>query len=416
MAKTQIITGIDIGTDSIKTLIAQRKKGEKILELLKTVKSYSFGLRKGVVVDVMEVAKNIRNSVFAAQEKFDKKINSVYVNIGGRHIYFTPSRGLVSVSRADQKISQEDMERVLKAAQAISLPSNYEILNVFPQEFIVDNQGEIREPVGLTGIRLEVKVFLFCVFSPYLKNLTQSVLEAGFQIEDITASPLAAARSVISAREKELGVALVDIGATTTGLAVFEEGKLIHLAVFPIGSANITNDIAIGLRTKIDVAEKIKKQFGSCLIEKEKKAHCSPTVRTQHTAKSRKIIKISDDENSLSFSQKLLTGIIEARVCEIFELVNKELKKISRQQLLPAGLVLTGGGAKLKKIVELAKKESKLPCRIGTPQGINGIDSDTILSTVAGLVLEGLDSEGEEDSSPSGIKSILKRILKIFTP
>ena len=410
MAKTQIITGIDIGTDSIKTLIAQRKKGEKILELLKTVKSYSFGLRKGVVVDVIEVAKNIRNSVFAAREKFDKKINSVYVNIGGRHIYFAPSRGLVSVSRADQKISQEDMERVLKAAQAISLPSNYEILNVFPQEFIVDNQGEIREPVGLTGIRLEAKVFLFCVFSPYLKNLTQSVLEAGFQIEDITASPLAAARSVISEREKELGVGLVDIGATTTGLAVFEEGKLIHLVVFPIGSANITNDIAIGLRTKIEVAEKIKKQFGCCLIEKEKKARCSDT------AKSRKKIKISDNENSLFFSQKLLTGIIEARVCEIFELVNKELKKVSRQQLLPAGLVLTGGGAKLKKIVELAKKESKLPCRIGTPQGINGIDSDTTLSTVAGLVLAGLDSEEEEGPPSQGIKSKLKRFFRIFIP
>jgi len=404
MANTQIITGIDIGTDSIKTLIAQRKKGEKTLELLKTVKSYSFGLRKGVVVDVMEVAKNIRNSVFEAQGKSDKKINSVCVNIGGRHIYFAPSRGLVSVSRADQKISQEDMERVLKAAQAISLPSNYEILNVFPQEFIVDNQGEIREPVGLTGVRLEAKVFLFCVFSPYLKNLTQAVLEAGFQIEDITASPLAAARSVISAREKELGVALVDIGATTTGLAVFEEGKLIHLVVFPIGSANITNDIAIGLRTKIDVAEEIKKQFGCCLIEKEKKS------------KSRKKITISDNENSLFFSQKLLTGIIEARVCEIFELVNKELKKVSRQQLLPGGLVLTGGGAKLKKIVELAKKESKLPCRIGTPQGINGIDSDTTLSTVAGLVLEELDSEGEEGPPSQGIKSKIKRFFRIFIP
>jgi len=405
MAKAQIITGIDIGTNSIKTLICQRKKGEKILELLKAVKSYSFGLRKGVVVDVMEVAKNVRNSIFLASEKSGKKINSVYVNIGGGHIYFTPSRGLVSVSRADQKISQEDMERVLKAAQAISLPSNYEILNVFPQEFIVDNQGEIREPVGLTGIRLEVKVFLFCVFSPYLKNLTQSVLEAGFPIEDIIASPLAAARSVINAREKELGVALVDIGAATTGLAVFEEGKLIHSAVFPIGSANITNDIAIGLRAKIDIAEKIKKQFGSSLIEKERRA------------KSRKKIKISDNENSLSFSQKLLTGIIEARVCEIFELVNKELKKVSRQQLLPAGLVLTGGGAKLKKIVELAKRESKLPCRIGTPQGIVGIDEDPTLSTVAGLVLEGLSSEEEGPPSfPQGIKSKLKRIFRIFIP
>jgi len=414
MAGTQIITGLDIGTDSIKTLVVQKRKKEKILEVLKIVKSYSFGLRKGVVVDVMEVVKNIRNSVFAAQEKIDKKISSVYVNIGGRHIYFTLSRGLVSVSRANQKISQEDMERVLKAAQAVSLPSNYEILDIFPQEFIIDNQGEIREPVGLTGIRLEAKVFLFCVFSPYLKNLTQSVLKADLQIENIVASPLAAARAVLSAREKELGVALVDIGATTTGLAVFEEGKLIHLAVFPIGSANITNDIAIGLRTKIDVAEKIKKQFGSCLIEKERKTQSS------HLTKSRKKIRVNEMSNngsSLFFSQKLLTGIIEARVCEIFELVNKELKKISRQQLLPAGLVLTGGGAKLKKIVELAKKETKLPCRIGIPQGIAGIDSDAALSTVAGLVLEGLDSEEENPLIfPSGIKSTLKRFFRIFIP
>jgi len=407
MAKSQIITGIDIGTSSIKTLIAQRKKGEEFLEILKTVKSYSFGLRKGIVDNPIEVAKNIKNSVILAQKKIEKSVNftdSVYVNIGGSHIYFTPSRGVISVSRADKKISQEDMERALGAAETVSLLSNYKILDTFPQEFIIDNQGKIKEPVGLTGIRLEVKVFLLCVFSPYLKNLTKSVLETGLQIEDITASPLAAARAVVTPREKELGVALVDIGAATTGLAVFEEGNLIHLAVFPIGSANITNDIAIGLKIKIDTAEKIKRQFGSCLLLKEEKA------------KAKKIIKIFDNGNSISFSQKFLTGIVEARVCEIFELINKELKKISRQQLLPAGVILTGGGAKLKKIVELSKRELKLPSKIGFPQGIIGIDPDTALSTVAGLVLGGSDLEIEKEKPSPGITSRMKKMLKNFIP
>lgn len=400
MAKGYIITGLDIGSGTIKILVAQKKPGESDLEVLGETREISSGIRKGVVINVEEVARIIKSCLVRAQENSNKKISSVYVNIGGSHIFSTSSHGLVSVSRADQKISQEDIERVIQAAQAISLPSNKEILEVLPKEFIIDGEKGIKEPLGMEGVRLEAEVLILCGFSPYLKNLTKAVLNSGLQINDLIVTPLASARAVLTPREKELGVALLDIGAGTTGLAVFEEGDLIHTAVFPIGSAHITNDIAIGLKTDIDTAERIKLEFGSCLFKGGEK-------------KTKTKIQLKP----LVFSKKMLIEIIEARVSEIFGEINKELKKISRKELLPAGIVLTGGGSKLPKIMELAKKELKLPARIGIPQGFFPAQEDPVLSTVCGLVLWGADLETEKSFSlGKGIGTKLKRIFKIFLP
>ncbi len=404
--RSQIITGIDIGSGDIKILVAQKKAKKEKLEVLAGVRENSLGVRKGIIINPEETSKIIKICFEGATRSLERKINSAYVNIGGSHIFSTFSHGLVSVSRADRKISQEDITRVIQAAQTISISSNKEILEVFPKEFIVDSDKGIKEPLGTEGVRLEVEALILGGFSPYLKNLTKTVLNSGIHINDLILSPLASSRAVLTPREKELGVALVDIGAGTTSMAVFEENNLIHTAILPIGSSNITNDIAIGFRTDIDTAERIKIDFGSCLLRgREKKSHSAQPVKNK--------IKLE----YLTFSRKVLIKIVEARVSEIFGEVNKELRKIFHKELLPAGIVLTGGGAKMPRIIELSKKELKLPTRIGYPRGFSPSQQDPSLSTVCGLVLLGTDLETEEGSYfGKGITSSLKKFFKIFIP
>lgn len=402
MRKSSIITGLDIGTSKIRVLVAQKKSEEENFQVLSLIQEPSSGVRKGVIVNIEEVREIVSSCLKKAQEQSDQKINGLYININGSHLFSTPSRGLISVSRADQKISPEDINRVLQAAQTFSLPSNKEILNVFPKEFIVDGEKGIKEPLGMEGVRLEVEVLAVGGFSPYLKNLTQAVLNSNVQILDIIPSPIAAAESCLNSRQKELGVGLLDIGAGTSGLCVFEEGNLIHLAILPIGSNHITNDIAIGLKTDIDTAERIKLESGICFLKGKDNKEKIETA----------------DQELVVFSQKILAKIITARVSEIFDQVQKELKKVIKQDSLPAGIVLTGGGVNLSKIVEFAKKELRLPCRIGKPQRFLGIDETPELATLCGLILTGANFEEEQKFSFSGKGLInkLKRIFKIFIP
>ena len=403
MPKGYIITGLDIGTGSLKILVVNKELGGEKFEVVSQIKESSSGIRRGVVVNVEEVSNILSSFLSQIKEETGVKINSVYVNVDGSHLFSLPSRGTIAVSRADQKISEEDIQRVLQAAQTFSLPSNKEIFDAFPREFIIDGERGIKEALGLQGVRLEAEVLVLGGFSPYLKNLTQAVLDSELQILDMVPSPIAAARAVLNQKQKELGVAVLDIGAGTSGLAVFEEGDLIHLAVLPIGSVNITNDIAIGLKVDTEVAERIKIEYGSCLFKGDK----------------REKIKIGEPE-PLVFSRRALTEIIEARVSEIFGEINKELKKISRAGLLPAGLVLTGGGSLLPQMVELAKKEFKLPCKIGKPKGFLELDEDPSLATVCGLVLGGADLEEKRGESTTffgkGIGNKIKRIFRIFIP
>jgi cell division protein FtsA len=405
MAKPPIFTGLDIGTSAIKILVVSKESPESELEVLSQFQEKSSGVRKGVVVNFEEVSRIIQVLLNKVREERGRKINSVYVNVGGSHLFSTSSHGTVAVSRADQKVSGEDIERVLQAAQTFSLPSNKEILDVFPKEFIVDGEGGIKEAEGMQGVRLEAEVLAVGGFSPYIKNLTQAVLNSDLQILDVIPSPLASAASVLSPRQKELGVAVLDIGAGTSGLAVFEEGDLIHLAVFPIGSDNITNDIAIGLKTDVELAEQIKIEFGSCLFQGQEKRE-----------------KVQSEEEPLVFSKKMLARIIEARVSEIFEEVQKELKKISKQGMLPAGVVLTGGGIRLPKMVELAKKELKLPCRIGKISGFNNLEEGSNFTTACGLIKNSLDLEEGKGWASGGsqiggeLKEKIKKIFKVFVP
>ena len=400
--KAQIITGLDIGTHSLKMVIAQKKEEGEDLEILGFGEEPSSGVRKGSVVNPDELAKKISALKNRIENISDQKIGEVFVNIGGSHIFTVPSHGIVAVSRADGQISQEDVERVLQAAQAFSLQQNKEILEVFPQQFLVDGEENLKEVIGMKGVRLEVNVLAVCGSSPYVKNLTDAILASGLSIADVSPSSLMSGAAVLRPQQKELGAAIIDIGAGTTGLAVYEEGDLIHTAIFPVGSENITNDVAIGLRIEPDIAEKVKVEFGTC-----------------SGGKGRKMEKMEiPDGATITFSQKMLSHIIEARVREIFQLVNKDLKKISKQGMLPGGIILVGGGAKLPKIVDFAKKDLKLTVKIGTPSGIISLNSDPAFLGVMGLVVAGADSEyqGGRSHIVSGLMQKIKKVFKPFIP
>ncbi|HHE76409.1 MAG TPA: cell division protein FtsA [Candidatus Parcubacteria bacterium] len=400
MTKSHIITALDIGSSAIRMISIARNADGDHFEVLSQGKEESLGVRRGVVVDSLKVAEIISKLKEKSEKDIGSKIESVYTNINGSHLFCVPSRGLVSVSRADQKISEEDVERVVQASKAISLSSNQEIIDVFPRSFIVDEGQKVKNAVGMDGVRLEAEVLALCGFSPYIKNLNQAVLNTSFQFNTLVPSYLAAAKAVLLPREKELGVCVLDIGAGTTNLAVFEEENLIHAAVFPVGSANITNDLAICLKTDIDTAEKIKLEFAPLLNNRNK---------------AEKKIKIEADE-PLVFSKKMLADIIEARILEIFDWALKELKKISRHRTLPAGVVLTGGGAKLPGIKELAKNRFKLPSRIGIQSVFADFREDPSLSTLCGLALEGAEAEDIQEGSGNGIINKLKKIFSVFIP
>jgi cell division protein FtsA len=413
--KKHIVAALDIGTSFTKVLVATRKEKSKAaadsgeaseIEILSQVSEPSFGVRKGVVFNADSVSEICRLSLKKAEEEAGYKIESVYASINGAHIFSVLSKGLVSVSRADRKIPQEDVDRVLQAAIAASMtPQNKEIIKTQPLDFIVDGQGGLKDVVGMDGVRLEANVMSVGVFSPYLNNLTKAVLDSGVQINDVLPSIMASAKAVLKKKEKELGVALLEIGAGTTGLAVYREGELVYAAVLPIGSLHITNDIAAGLKTDPDLAEKIKLEFGSCIkMGKDKKE------------------KMEMDEGEfLTFSHRQLSTIISSRVSEIFGEVNKELKRIQKEVEIPSGVVITGGGAKLPKILELAKKELKTYCRMGRP--LCGTD-DISMVTACGLILNGFELENGEGGSSGGIDlslmngmgGRLKKIFRSFLP
>ena len=405
MSKSRVITGLDIGTSSIKVLSVSCEQ-DGAIQVLGQATEPCLGVRRGVVVEPDEVAEKISLAIQRVESAISKKITNVNVNISGSHLFVMPSHGEVAVSRADQKISKEDVDRALSAARAFPLPHNREILDVFIKSFSVDNEKNIKEVLGMQGVKLEADILAMGAFSPYYNNLLSAVASAGLKIDEngVVPSALASAEAVLSLKEKEEGVAILDIGGGASDLAVFEERDLIHLFVAPIGSCHITNDIALGLKIDVETAEKIKREFGSCV-----------SIRASGSSKKQKQkIEIGDEAEKLVFSPKTVATIIEARVEEIFEQVEKELKKISRAGLLPGGIVLVGGGSKLPGIADFAKKKLKLPSKLGRiKEGFGGLQSDPSLATVCGLVLAGLENE-EEGTSRSPVKGAFSRIKKLF--
>ncbi len=400
--KPHILAALDIGTHSLKMMVAKILEDSGDVEVLGLALQRSAGVRKGAVVNPEETTKQILFVKQKIEQMSGSRVKEVSVTIGGSHLCVAPSHGIVAVSRADGNISQEDVERVLSAAQAFSLRSNTEILDIFPQQFIVDGAGGVKEPVGMRGVRLEADVLAVCGFTPYLKNLTSAVLAAGLEITDIVPCPLASTATVLTPQDKELGVAVVDLGAGTCGLAVYSEGDLVHTAMFPVGSDNITNDIAIGVRCDHDVAESIKTEFGSCMGLKGKRME-----KVQRP-----------DGETVSFMVPFVTHIVEARMKEVLQLIGRELKRIGKQGLLPAGLVFVGGGARLPRLVDFAKKELKLPARIGMPHRVLVSEVKPEFLGVMGLIVSLADSEGREHGNMFALEfwNKVKKMFKAFIP
>ncbi|MDP3997878.1 MAG: cell division protein FtsA [Candidatus Andersenbacteria bacterium] len=387
MAREQHVTGIDVGSSQVRVAVAQL--GGALAGQSPTILGISAepmdGMQKGVITDVEAAVASISKALDVAERVAGVPIEHAYVSINGSHIMSQNSRGVIAVSRADGEITADDVARVINAAQAISLPSNREILHVLPQNFVVDGQEHIHDPVGMTGVRLEVETHIIEGSAPFIKNITKAVNQAGVHVEDFVFSPLAAAQILLDKRQKELGVVLVDLGAGTTSLVVYEENALLHTAVLPLGSSHITNDIAIGLRTSIDVAEVVKVEHGTALADE---------------IKTNEAILIEGDENNEqeSVSRKEVATIIRARLEEIFSFVDRELKGVNRSGLLPAGIVFTGGGAQLPGVVEIAKKRLRLPARVGRVQEMSGLSEKAAspgYAVVLGLLLWAFDQEGK---------------------
>jgi cell division protein FtsA len=383
MPKETIIAGLDVGSCFIRTVVTKIRADQTKPQIIGIGQVPSFGLRRGVVVDIEEVVKNISQSVQEAERSSGLSIERVVVSLSGNHITPRVSKGVIAVSRADGEVSREDVDRAINAASAISISPNREIIHVIPRSFLVDDQDGIKDPVGMNGVRLEVDALIIEGSTPFIKNLTKCIGEAGLEIEELVLAPLAASRAALSKRQKELGVLVLDLGGGTAGLTVFEEGDIIHSCILPVGSSHITNDIAIGLRSDIDLAEKVKLEYGSALVSEINKKDMID------------LSKLGSREAEM-IPRAQVVEIIEARLSEILELANKELKKIDRQGLLPAGVVLLGGGAKVPGLVDLAKKELKLPVQVGFPLELEGIVDeveDPVFATAIGLVLWSMDNQ-----------------------
>lgn len=441
MAKTQIVIGIDIGTDTIKILAVKKEiETGKILETIFLNKVKSFGVQKGRIKNINEVAKRIQDLVEKMEQSQGQKRSNhqeFLLSINGSKLQLFPSRGLVVVGRADQKVSQEDVDRIYQNVRAVNLQStNKEILDVYPKEWILDGERDVKDPLNLHGARLELEAYLLSVFSSDLESVVEAGISAGLDIDvnNIVACPVADARSVLTPQQKELGVALINIGAATTSVSIYEEGKLLNMAIFPIGSANITNDIAIGFKTEIEVAEQIKKEYGSCFDNESgsKKIEINLDVFAREDEEialqkdiedsvfetfGRGLKKIEKQKlkkekgNILVFSKKDLKKIINARVDEIYSLAVEEIKRSGKQGLLPGGIVLTGGGSKLPGMIDLAKKEFNLPCRIGFPKELNNQVMDPSFATVCGLIMDE-DEESGPQLEGANEQGILGKIFR----
>jgi len=404
MAKEQTIVGLDVGTCFVRTVVAKHKTGQAKPHIIGIGQANSSGLRRGVVVDVEEATKSINESVQEAKRSCGYPVEQVYVSIGGNHISSLTSKGVVAVSRADEEVSEEDVSRAINAAAAVSVAPNREILHIIPRSFSLDDQTGIKDPVGMNGVRLEVDAIVIEGGTPHIKNITKAVQEAGLEIVGLIASPLASSRAVLAKRQKELGVLVLDLGGGTAGLTIFEEGDIVHNYILPIGSSHVTNDIAIGLRSDIDLAEKIKLEYGTSLATEINKKDAI------------NLAKLSLEEKG-TVSRLEVAQIIEARLCEVLDLTNKELKRVDRQGLLPAGVVLVGGGAKMPGLVDLTKDKLKLPAQIGFPIELEGVVEevdDPSFATAVGLVLWGIDvsaDRGHQGLSLSGGSGILSKII-----
>lgn len=402
--------GLDIGSHTIRAaLVETNSTGETLTHLIDYP---SAGLRRGVVDHPTQLAQALSAPLGTYKTINRSALKHILLAVGGPDLKVHISKGVVAVSRADSEIQTDDVERALQSARAFTLPANRIVIDSMIKEYVVDGINAIMDPIGMIGKRLEVSVMLLESFSPSIKPLERAVQTLGGQIERLVVSPLAAAEAVISQEQREHGVMLIDIGFSKTSLAIFEEGRLSHVAIIPVGAGAVTNDLAIGLRVPVDVAETIKLSYGNALSKE---------------VSSRDVIELNkiDPRIKGTATKKYIAEIIEDRLAEIFELVNTEVKRVGKLSQIPAGIVLTGGGAKMASIAELARHELRLAAHVGIPSlgqiqststELSMASEDPACATVIGLLKGMKNLSTDQSNSGTQISSGLKKFLNYFIP
>lgn len=385
-----MIVGLDIGTSKVEAIVGEINDENRI-EVIGFGSHPSRGLKKGVVVNIESTVQSIQRAVEQAELMAGCQIHSVITGIAGSHIRSINSTGIVAIK--DKEVTPGDVERVIDAARAVAIPADQRILHVLPQEFIIDEQEGIREPVGMSGVRLEAKVHLVTGAVSAAQNIIKCVRRCGLEVDDIVLEQLASSHSVLSEDEKDLGVCMVDIGGGTTDIAVFAEGAIRHTAVIPIAGDQVTNDIAVALRTPTQFAEEIKVRYG-CALQKL----AGPDEYIE--------VPTIGDRPPRKLSRQVLASVIEPRYDELLGLVQAELRRSGCEELAASGIVLTGGSSKMEGLIELAEEIFHMPVRLGLPTGVGGLlDAvrNPIHATGVGLLIFGHRAQGAAGrDSPSG--------------
>ena len=391
MSRENILVGLDIGTTKIGCIIAELDT-ERNVKIVGVGTSRSEGLRRGVVVNLEKTVVSIGRAIEEAELMAGVEVRNVYAGIAGDHIRSINSHGVIAVSRGGVEITRADIGRVVDAAKAVAIPMDREILHILPQEFTVDDQKGIKDPTGMAGIRLEVDVHIVTGAVSSAQNLVKAIQQAGYQVRDLVLEPLASSHGVLTDDERELGVALLDIGGGTTDIALFHEGSIRHTAVIGLGGNSVTNDIAIGLRTPARDAERIKERYGAAVASS---VDPEEEIVVPHMA----------GQGERRVSRELLASIIQPRMEEILSLARADIRKTGWHDKVPSGFVLTGGAAALPGTVELAEEILAMPVRIGRPLGVTGlVDSvdEPRFATGVGLVIYGRDAGREENRFTGG--------------
>ena len=403
-SKDNLLVGLDIGTSKIVAIVAEIKD-EGGLEIIGMGSHPSRGLKKGVVVNIESTVNGIQRAMEEAELMADCKIREVYTGIAGSHIKSFNSHGMVAIK--DREVTQTDVERVVETAKAVNIPTDQQILHILNQEFIIDGQEDVREPLGMSGVRLEIKVHIVTGAVSAAQNIMKCVRRCGLEVQDLILQPLASATAVLSEDEKDLGVCLVDIGGGTTDIAVFTEGAIRHTAVIPIAGDQITNDIAMALRTPTKDAEEIKIRFGCAYTQL---AHAAQNVDVPGVG----------ERGPRQLSRQTLAEVIEPRVEELYSLVQTELRRSGFEELLSSGIVLTGGTSVMPGMVELGEEVFHMPVRLGLPHYLGGLSEvvrNPRYSTAVGLLLHGLQQRKRRDMvkmTTGSFKQVLERMKSWF--
>ncbi|HEX8938970.1 MAG TPA: cell division protein FtsA [Candidatus Limnocylindrales bacterium] len=385
MEREAVLVGIDVGTTKVLALIGEFGR-DGSLTIVGKGSAASTGIKRGLVNNIDQTVHTIGEAIEHAERLSGYKIDRAFVGVGGQHVESQNSRGAVAVSGHDREVSREDVNRATEVARAVSIPSNRDVLHVIPRGFIVDGQEGVKDPLGMSAIRLEIETHIVTASATAVQNLKKCVEAAGVRIDELVVSSLASGEAVLSETERELGVAVADMGAGTTDLALFVDGSPFHTAVLPVGGNNVTNDVAIGLKTSLQVAEELKVRHGTCDLA---------SVGEDETIS----VSVLGESAGRTVDRLEVCRIIEARMRETFELLRAEMREAGHG-MLPAGLVLTGGAAQLSGAAELGREVLEMPVRVAAPANIGGLVDNLLApssSTAIGLLLWGAKRVAAEE-------------------